>query len=136
MPLPAAIQASVFSEGAGGYHADTHMRCFLIMNASWWLIVPNLPELSLQNHVFLGVFACLAILFLAPVPNQNVRMSDAHRLKMRRIAVFLSMFYTILGVVLAYLGFYYSEFVVAGLMAIAVSMVCAMVKYKSLMKRK
>jgi accessory gene regulator B len=71
----------------GGYHAKTHLRCFLIMYIGWWVVAYLvLPFVTIAAAIVVS-FAALPVVFkLAPVPHENVPMSDAQRLKMKKFA--------------------------------------------------
>jgi len=68
----------------GGFHAKTHLRCFLIMYVGWWIaIFVILPIFCSTGATLSSVLALITIYFLAPVPHINVEMSDEHRMKLR-----------------------------------------------------
>ena len=70
----------------GGYHAKTHLRCFLIMYIGWWAVILILPLITLTFSVITSCAAVLVIFNLAPVPHENVGMSVQQRKKMRLLS--------------------------------------------------
>lgn len=90
---------------AGGYHADTQNRCYVIS-----LIMVVLSLLSIRQIASIGLIGLLfqakslcTILFLAPVENQNRVLDKSEKkkygVKTKSIAVFLSFTYVILYIV-------------------------------------
>ena len=75
----------------GGYHAKTHLRCFLIMYIGWCAVIKILPYVN-ELAVLCIAIASLSVIFaLAPIIHENVTMSAERFRKMkmfvRRIAV-------------------------------------------------
>jgi len=70
----------------GGYHAKTHLRCFLIMYIGWWSITYALPYIHPTMATVMAIISIMVVYKLAPVPHVNVKMSEEQRLRMRRIA--------------------------------------------------
>jgi accessory gene regulator B len=68
----------------GGYHAKTHLRCFVIMYVGWWAAMLALPFLSSLIATVSNIIAIVVIFILAPVSHENVKMSPKQRLKMQR----------------------------------------------------
>ena len=69
----------------GGYHAKTHLRCFLIMYIGWWAVVFILPFItSAVANIMVGT-AVVIVYWLAPVAHENVQMSDGQKMKIRVI---------------------------------------------------
>lgn len=65
----------------GGYHAKTHLQCFLIMYIGWWGIVFILPFVTDTAAILMVCAALVTICKLAPIPHENVRMSAGRRLQ-------------------------------------------------------
>ena len=75
----------------GGYHAKTHLRCFLIMYIGWWVVVFLLPFITSIAAIFMSSAAMFIIFWLAPVANENVKMSFNQRLKMQKMVRIVAM---------------------------------------------
>jgi len=113
----------------GGYHAKTHLRCFLIMYIGWWVAIFMLPIISKYAAAILVCIAILAVFYFAPVPHINIRMSELQKQKMRKysrvsviIAAFASMLFTY--IISVRIGIALST----GLGIIALSMLIASIK--------
>jgi len=119
----------------GGYHADTHLRCFLIMYIGWWFVVPNVVLFSITARIIIEVVACVIVLILAPVSNNNVSLSFKRRLRMRRLSIVLAWFFFLLSMFLWFFNIKYSVYVTAALAVISVSAISASVKVKICSKR-
>lgn len=81
---------------AGGYHADTHLRCFLVLlgtYSSFLAIVTFLPDSFVRLSVAAAVIVTAILVFiLAPVEDKNkpVTAEDKKSFKLKsRIAVFV-----------------------------------------------
>jgi len=70
----------------GGYHAATHLRCFLIMYIGWWVVIFTLPLVTPLTALIMACLAIIIVYRLAPVPHVNVKMSPTQRMKMRKLA--------------------------------------------------
>lgn len=82
--LSAIIKSTVSHWSAGGgYHADTHFRCFSIMYIGWWGLVFLLPFITITMSLFILCLAIPCIFILAPVAHVNVKMSNGRKLQMR-----------------------------------------------------
>jgi accessory gene regulator B len=113
----------------GGYHAKTHLRCFLIMYIGWWAVVFILPLITLVASIIIACSTVIIVFTLAPVPHVNVMMSARQRLKMRKLARLTVVIGAVVGAILA---LFVSERVgvamAAGLGVVGLSMVVAHVK--------
>lgn len=115
----------------GGYHAKTHLRCFLIMYIGWWCVMFVLPFVT-PTAATIGACTSIPIIFMvAPVSHENVIMSAARRLVMRRRVRIFSASMLILSIsmiwampFLSWCGILLS----VALIIIAVSMVAACVR--------
>lgn len=67
----------------GGYHAKTHLRCFLIMYIGWCVVIKILPYVNELAVLFIAVASLVVIFALAPVLHENVTMSDERFRKMK-----------------------------------------------------
>lgn len=67
----------------GGYHAKTHLRCFLIMYIGWCAVIKILPYVNELAVLFIAVASLVVIFALAPILHENVTMSDERFRKMK-----------------------------------------------------
>ena len=117
----------------GGYHAETHLRCFLIMFIGWFIVMPITAVIT-PAIAIITVCVSLAVIFvLAPVPHINVPMGAERRHKMRIISRVLGSIAVLLSFVLLRGGSKYSLTGIAlasGIGVIAFSMFCAWLKHR------
>jgi accessory gene regulator B len=115
----------------GGYHAVTHLRCFLIMYIGWWCVVFILPLINAIAAVIIAVMAVPIVYAVAPVPHVNVKMSSEHRLKLRKVVRVIVAVIALLSLILIGLvpdGFGMGIALSTGLGISALSMLTACVK--------
>lgn len=96
---------SVLRRYAGGYHADTQNRCYVIsfiMVVLSLLSIRQIANVGLIGLLFQAISLCI-ILFLAPVENQNRVLDKSEKkkygVKTKIIAVFFSSIYVVLYIV-------------------------------------
>lgn len=69
----------------GGYHAMTHLRCFLLMLAGWavsMLLIPVVEEFFALSYMLM-LFGIFTIFLLSPIKHVNFPMSKEKEIKMR-----------------------------------------------------
>ena len=117
----------------GGYHAQTHFRCFSIMVLGWCCVMPLAAYLTPLPAVLTAGISVVTIFLLAPVRHVNVPMSEKRRQKMKKAARLLGTFFALLSILLiglfpvhAHIG----AVCALGLGIIAFSMLCAQVKQR------
>ena len=79
---------SVLQALGGGFHASTHLRCFLVTTACWVTAMLLACYFPVVAHVFLLIIGVCAVFLFAPIENQNAPMSDKKKRKMRRYSRF------------------------------------------------
>ena len=77
----------------GGYHADTHLRCWLITLAVMAAGVMMAETLPFLWRTAAAVPAAAALFFLAPVEHENAPFSASFAGKMRRVVRILCIVY-------------------------------------------
>jgi accessory gene regulator B len=113
----------------GGYHAKTHLRCFLIMFIGWWIVAFILPFITPTAALIMTCLAVVTVYWLAPVAHENVKMSLKQRMKMRKISrviVSVSAFISALFIVCQYKRIGIT--IASGLGVISISMLVAHLK--------
>jgi accessory gene regulator B len=113
---------------AGGYHAKTHLNCFLIMVLGWFPAMGLMAAFSGAAALVACAFSLAAVFALAPVRHVNVTMSERRAKTMkicsRLIAVAaaaLSAALILSGARLVRLGVY----IAASMAVLALSMLAA-----------
>ena len=114
----------------GGYHAKTHLRCFLIMYAGWWAVIFILPFITVATATIMTCAAVFVVYMLAPVPHENVKMSAKQIQKMRKLARLSVVIGAAVSVILLlYVSEHIGKALSTGLGVVALSMIVAHVKY-------
>ena len=113
---------------AGGFHASTYSRCFLLTN-SIYLAVILISNHLVYFHLYyllpvITVASCVTIIVLAPIRNKNHPLSERTYLKNRKIAIILSLLESFVFVALSQWEsfFPYTSVSVLSLAAVAVMM--------------
>jgi accessory gene regulator B len=79
---------------AGGYHADTHAACILIMAVAYgaaMVVLTLLPSAALPwFSLCAAVTSVIAVLAFAPAPHENKPISGKELLKFRKLSVCIS----------------------------------------------
>jgi len=113
----------------GGYHAKTHLRCFLIMYIGWWAVILIMPLITPFIALIMNIGSIIIIFCLAPVPHVNVTMSAEHRLKLRRLVRLSALVIGLLSIILMLLfsshQINYGIILSTGLGVVALSMIIA-----------
>ena len=89
---------------AGGYHAKTHLRCFLIMIIGWF---PVMWMIDVFNNISAAIVlsVSIAVIFvLAPVRHVNVPMSAPRRKTVKLFARLICLTLVIVSALLIFFG--------------------------------
>jgi len=119
---------------SGGYHAKTHLRCFLTMYIGWWCVTPLIPFISFFIGLCIVAISLIIVFMFAPVRHENVPMSEKHYIKMKKIVRCITIIGVVIGVWLSGLlgntGVYGSS-MIAGMGVVAISIgVAKMINYR------
>ena len=109
----------------GGFHAKTHLNCFLIMYIGWWCVMWLTPNVS--TIALIGIVACAVIIIfrLAPVANKNVPMSEGQSNKMKALVRMCAVLFGLISILSSDMFWgiqMISNYVAMGLGVIALSM--------------
>lgn len=91
---------------AGGYHASTHLRCYVISSiifAFCLFLAINLPLFSYQYLVLTFVITTIIVIF-SPVPANNKPLTEEGRLKNRKRSIGISFTVFIISLALCLMG--------------------------------
>ena len=88
----------------GGYHAKTHLKCFLIMFLGWWAVTPMIPYITLPIGTAIACTSLAIVFTLAPVRHVNVPMSKERFAKMKIIVRRIAILGAVSGVWLLWFG--------------------------------
>lgn len=126
---------------AGGYHADTRLRCFLILVMTYILFTVFLLILPIEIYQYIiygaTVFTIIVISVMAPLVHSRKNMSDKEIKVFRKIALDICFFEAAL-IVLSSLFFKNNVYILSfvfGQISVTISMVAADIKIKLQKKR-
>lgn len=100
---------TVLQSLCGGYHASTHLRCFITTSAGWaagMLLIAYMPDVAILPLPLYGV---LAIWRIAPLEHENTPMSDAKKARMRKLGRTIAAVIIVLGTALSIAGVIYAR---------------------------
>ena len=88
----------------GGFHANTHLSCFLLTQSNnlLFLLIVCITKGSYIPYItiFLSAFSTITILLLAPIEHENNPISQKIKKKCRFLSIFLILFIDILTLVM------------------------------------
>jgi len=116
---------------AGGYHANTHLRCFLIMVIGWFPVMWMIDVFNVKSALFVLCVSVVVIFLLAPVRHVNVPMSAPRVKTVKAISRLISLTLMIISALLVLLGAPYMRFgitISVTMGALALSMLFAYIK--------
>ena len=118
---------------AGGYHAMTHLRCFLFMFAAWASSMLILPFIEAHRFLpcILAVVGTFVVYLLAPVKHVNYPMSQEKENRMKKIARFIATLFCVVVFICSI--FFYQQTVIDAVWGLtlflsAISILCAVAK--------
>ena len=114
----------------GGYHAKTHLRCFLIMFIGWNMLLMILPFITPILSIIINILSLIIIWFLAPVPHVNVKMSPDHKMKLRNIVRMIAFIISLTSLLFMFIIpelTRHSIIISTGLCVVALSMIFALI---------
>lgn len=121
---------------AGGYHADTKLKCYLISLGVYGIftVVMNILPQGLYSAVnlLIAVFSLIMILIAAPVIHKNKAVNDIERKHYRKFSIWICSVETA-AILLLTAIFPKSPYIVSlaiGQAAVTISMIAAIVKGK------
>ena len=118
---------------AGGYHADTHARCYIVTSSMFLVGTITAYYLDWNQYIYLAVsvFSFISIILLAPLTAVNKPLSEK-RLRSNRIRslviacvhLLVAVFFTMLNLVSEELNIYF-----AGVFFASTSLIIGKIKY-------
>lgn len=118
----------------GGYHAKTHLNCFLIMYIGWWIVIQIIPYITLVMAIFTVIISLIIIFAVAPVTHENVPMSDKQLYKMKLLLRCFSVIIALIGIITSWYAIgNIGNSIIIGMGVVALSMLVA--KFKKLSKK-
>lgn len=121
---------------AGGYHADTKLKCYLISLGVYGIftVIMNILPQGLYSVLSLSVaiFSLIMVLIAAPVVHKNKTVNDIERKYYRKFSIWICSIETTIILLLTAI-FPKSPYIVSlaiGQAAVTISMIAAIVKGK------
>lgn len=121
---------------AGGYHADTKIKCYLILLGVYgvFTMIMNIlsHELYLTINMSVAIFSLIVVLIVAPIIHKNKTVNDIERKYYRKFSISICLIETTIILLLTAI-FPKSPYIVSlaiGQAAVTVSMIAAIVKGK------
>lgn len=121
---------------AGGYHADTKLRCYFVSLATYAIFTIAMNALHTEVYLLAAVsataFSMLVILIVAPVIHKNKSVNDIERKYYRKFSIGICSVETAIILLLTAI-FPESQVIVSlafGQAAVAFSMIAAVIKEK------
>ena len=129
----------IFRTVSGGFHASSHMKCFLTLVSVFFLLIIMLKFIPMQWMNILTIIwlliSTLLIYFIAPVEHKDNPLDDKTREKLKKCAQILSVLISLIIIVLIFtIGF--SKYIFSfcyGMFAVAISI--AVVKINEIIMR-
>ncbi len=118
---------------AGGYHADTKLRCYavLLVNYAAFSFLLHMPErYIIYFDITAPLIALAMVFFFSPVEHKNKHLNKKEKVFYRRIAIYIALIYAALNV-LSGLVFKTSVYPLAfalGILSVVFSMAAGLIK--------
>ncbi|MDR0914802.1 MAG: accessory gene regulator B family protein [Oscillospiraceae bacterium] len=121
---------------AGGYHAKTHLRCYLVLIFSYLIFLSIIFFLPLAAVMYLGyaaiVLATVLILVLAPIDDPNRPFTDDERQKFKKRSRLALLVYIAAAVAVSFLSLQLSLCVGLGMLTTGLALLASAIKNKIL----
>lgn len=115
----------------GGYHADTYLKCNLILCLNYLTVIILYRLMPLNKLVyFIAIcLACLMIIILfCPVENENKKLSLSKKRKFRRLSVILGTLYGAAAVVLYVFKYKIGILILGTLFSVSMAVIAEKIK--------
>lgn len=122
---------------AGGYHADTKLKCYFVsigVYAAFTAAIYALPQtLYITVNMLMSMFSVVIVFAAAPVVHRNKTVNEIERMYYRKFSILICMVETLIILILTavFPRSIYIVSLVFGQLAVTLSMVAAIVKRKT-----
>ena len=122
---------------AGGYHADTKLKCYFVsigVYAAFTAAIYALPQsLYTTVNILMARFSVVIVFAAAPVVHRNKTVNEVERMYYRKFSILICMVETLINLILTavFPRNIYVVSLVFGQVAVTVSMVAAIVQRKT-----
>jgi accessory gene regulator B len=83
---------------AGGYHAKSHFRCFLLLMITYsvfLLLISLLPASNEAPSMIISAISVVLVIFLAPRPDENKPIADDEAARFKKLSRAVVVFYAV-----------------------------------------
>lgn len=121
---------------AGGYHADTYLKCNLIFASVFisFLFIKNIipPQFDFLISIFIMTASIIVIIIFSPIENKHKPLYGNEKIKYKKISIAVSSAWCVISIILYILSVTIYLSVALTLFIIAASMVVEKIKNKSM----
>lgn len=93
---------------AGGYHADTYLKCFCMTTSIVFIPIFILKNIVLHDYIYYATLFCITTILLilySPTDSPNKRLIDKERTRYRRISFLLFIVFNVFIIIGYLMGF-------------------------------
>lgn len=121
---------------AGGYHASTAGRCYLILLAVFaaYIVSLCLPLPFVSAAIVISIVSAIIVFRYAPVDNENKRLSEQKAKKEKRLSIVIVSAETLAVIILSFSKNEAAYYVAYGQLAVAASLLAVKIKEKRNLK--
>lgn len=127
------IAYTVLREYAGGYHANTRIRCYII---SWLIMISSLLFIKLCPIkmmflilLFTLIPSCISIFLMAPVENKNKPLDTVERNRYRAMARIVAVAEALISLILLFINLQLSLAIAISLVFTSIMLIFGKLKY-------
>lgn len=117
---------------AGGYHADTHLRCMTILIGVLLIFIFVIKVISLKLMMILSpillIISAVIIFKYAPVEHPNKPLSDKKKLKLRRKALISLSIWILFCICFSFIKIEFTFYAVSGIFSLTVALIAEIIK--------
>lgn len=117
---------------AGGYHADTHLRCMTILIGVLLIFIFVIKVISLKLMMILSpillIISAVIIFKYAPVEHPNKPLSDKKKLKLRRKALISLSIWILFCICFYFIKIEFTFYAVSGIFSLTVALIAEIIK--------
>ncbi len=135
--IPCFINLAAFLTirvNAGGYHADTHLGCMVILAVVLLIFIvveKNLPISSMMIcSPIMIILSDIIIIGLSPVEHPNKPLNDVKKKKLKIKSIVWAVLWTLFGLIFLFVNTKISFYSTSGMLTIALAMIAEKIKEK------
>jgi accessory gene regulator B len=128
------VSFAALRKRTGGYHANTHLRCNIVLLINTVLVMLLIMWLSLQKNIIVivtaaAVFCGISLWLIAPVDNVNKKLDDNSKYRLKKQSMIVWSIMSVMVVILTMFGcFEYSIAISSGMMSTVVALFVSLIQ--------